>query len=76
MPRRSCACDIVTTHIVLVPAAAHAPDQPAKIWPAAGAAPRVTAALAANEALHVEPQLMPAGVLVTDPVPFTVTVRP
>jgi hypothetical protein len=56
----------VTTHDV-VPL--HAPDQPLNVDPAVGVAVRVTAVPLEKLALHVVPQLMPAGLLVTEPVP-------
>ena len=46
-----------------------APLQPAKTEPAAGVAIKVTVAPDENLAEHVEPQLMPDGLLVTVPVP-------
>ena len=46
-----------------------APVQPAKVELAAGVGVSVTAVPAAKLAMHVVPQLMPAGVLVTLPVP-------
>jgi len=54
----------------------HAPDHPAKVEPAAGAAVKVTAEPLANDAEQVPPQLIPAGLLVTvpEPVPANVTV--
>jgi hypothetical protein len=53
------------------------PLQPAKVEPAAGAAVKVTTVPLENEAEHVAPQEMPAGVLVTVPlpVPDLVTLR-
>ena len=45
------------------------PLQPVKVEPAAGAAVKVTAVPLANAAEHVAPQEMPAGALVTVPVP-------
>ena len=45
------------------------PLQPEKVEPAAGVAVRVTTVPLVNEATHVEPQEMPAGALVTVPVP-------
>ena len=54
------------------------PLQPVKVEPAAGVAVKVTKEFAVNEAEHVLPQLIPAGALVTMPVPapdlFTVIV--
>jgi hypothetical protein len=46
-----------------------APDQPAKVEPVPGVAVRVTLVPLEKEALQVEPQLMPLGLLVTVPVP-------
>jgi hypothetical protein len=45
------------------------PLQPEKVEPAAGAAVKVTAVPLANAAVHVAPQEIPAGLLVTVPVP-------
>jgi hypothetical protein len=58
------------------PLPAHAPDQPTKYPPFAGVAFNVTIVPEENDALHVEGQLMPAGLLFTMPVevPFNVTV--
>jgi hypothetical protein len=60
-----------------VPAALSQPDQPAKIELAAGAAVSVTDVPLLKEAEQVAPQLIPAGLLVTVPVPdpFLATVR-
>ena len=52
---------------VLVPV--QAPDQPANVEVAFGAAVSVTMVPLGKLALHVEPQLMPAGLLVTLPPP-------
>lgn len=54
-----------------------APDQPAKNDPLAAVATNFTLVREANEAMHVGEQLIPAGVLVTVPlpVPANVTVR-
>ena len=52
---------------VLVPL--QAPDQPAKVEPVLGAAVSVTDVPKPKVALHVVPQLMPVGLLVTVPVP-------
>ncbi len=59
------------------PLPVQAPLQLVKVEPAAGAAVRVTMVLLLNEKAQVAPQLMPAGVLVTVPVPAPVlfTVR-
>jgi len=48
------------------------PLQPVKVEPAAGTAVKVTAAPFVNEAEHVAPQEMPAGLLVTVPLPAPV----
>ncbi|PYN89531.1 MAG: hypothetical protein DMD87_05330 [Candidatus Rokuibacteriota bacterium] len=54
------------------------PLQPMKREPAAGSAVSVTAVPLGNDATHVGPQVMPAGALVTVPLPaplrFTVRV--
>lgn len=59
------------------PVPLHPPDQPANVEPALGAALSVTAVPLGKLALHVCPQLMPAGLLVMvpapDPAPSTVT---
>jgi hypothetical protein len=54
---------------VHVGVAVHAPDQRANVEPAPGVAVSVTSVPLANVALHVVPQLMPEGLLVTAPVP-------
>src|SRR6185369_4402700 len=51
-----------------------APLQPRKSEPAPGAAVRVTGVPPPKSALHVAPQLMPAGLLVTVPVPVPILV--
>ena len=51
------------------PVPEQAPDQPEKIELESGAALRVTAVPESKAALHVEPQVMPAGELVTVPPP-------
>ena len=54
----------------------HAPVHPVKVEPPPGVAVSVTAVPAVKLALHVGPQFIPAGVLVTVtvPVPESVTV--
>ena len=52
-----------------VPVPEQAPPQPAKKEPAAGVAVRVRTEPGVTDCEHVAPQLMPAGVLVTVPVP-------
>ena len=61
----------VTAH---VPVPEHAPLQPAKVEPAAGAAVRVTAVAGVKDCEQLAPQLIPAGVLVTVPVPVPLLV--
>ena len=56
----------VTLH---APVPLHAPDQPAKVEPAPGAAFSVTAVPPEIVAPHVDPQSMPAGLLVIVPAP-------
>ena len=53
------------------------PDQPVKVDPAPAEAVRVTLVPVVKFALHVEPQLIPGGALVTvpSPVPDLETVR-
>ena len=59
------------------PVPVHAPLQPLKVESVPGVAVNATIVPVVNEAAHVEPQAMPAGVLVTAPVPVPnlVTVR-
>ena len=65
---------IVTTHLA---APEHAPDQPANLEPEVAVAFRVTFIPTAKRRLQVVPHEMPAGVLVTVPlpVPALTTVR-
>jgi hypothetical protein len=51
------------------PVPLHAPDQPANVEADPGASVSVTTVPAGNVAWHVEPQLMPAGLLLTAPAP-------
>jgi len=51
-----------------------APLQPAKVEPVAGTAERLTVVLGLKLKAQVVPQSMPAGELVTDPVPVPVMV--
>jgi hypothetical protein len=53
----------------------HAPDHPLKEPPEAGAAVSVTLVPEGNAALQVEPQFMPAGLLVTVPDPVLETLN-
>ena len=57
---------MVTLH---APVPLQLPDHPANVDPEFGAALSVTAAPFVKFALHVDPQLMPAGLLVTVPAP-------
>jgi hypothetical protein len=68
---------MATVQVVAVPAEAHAPIHPWKTEPVAGDATSVTLLPLAKLAEQVVPQLTPAGVLVTVPVPvpYLVTVR-
>jgi phage tail protein X len=66
------AAFIVTEHPALP---LQAPPQLLKVQPLAGVAVKVTGVPLANPALHVDGQLMPAGLLVTVPLPVTLTVR-
>jgi hypothetical protein len=69
------AAPTVTVH---VPVPVQPPPlHPANVEPVAAAAVKVTAAPLVNDAEHVAPQLMPAGLLVTvpPPVPALVTVN-
>lgn len=52
----------------------HAPPKPVKLKPEAAAGVIVTVVPAGKLAVHAAGQLMPAGVLLTVPVPDTVTV--
>ncbi len=69
-----CAAAIVT---VQEPAPLQAPLQPlnTQLLPPEGVAVKVTCGPPAKVWLHVEGQLMPAGLLVTVPLPVTLTVR-
>jgi hypothetical protein len=66
------AADAMMLH---VPVPLHAPDHPANVDPLLGVAASVMAVPAMKLALHVWPQLMPAGVLLTvpDPLPASTT---
>src|SRR5437899_10582162 len=59
---------------VQAPVPVQLPLQPLKVEPAAGAAVKVTMVPMANAAEQVAPQEMPAGVLVTVPLPTPVFV--
>ena len=60
---------LVVRFTVHVGVAVHGLDQPANVEPAPGVAVSVTDVPLANVALHVVPQLMPEGLLVTVPAP-------
>ena len=62
-----CAELIATVH---APVPLQAPLQPANVDPAEGPAANATEVPAAKLALHVPPQLIPAGELVTVPKPL------
>ena len=65
---------IVTKHL---PVPEHAPDQPVNFEPDFADAVRVTSFPTANACVHMTPHEIPAGMLVTTPlpVPALVTVR-
>ena len=58
-----------------VPVPEQAPDQPANTLPAAGVADNVTVVPLLKVAVQVEPQLIPAGLLVMVPDPILDTVN-
>jgi len=66
------AVAIATVH---APVPEQPPDQPVKIAPAAGVAVSVTLVPVLNVAEHVAPQMIPAGALLTVPLPVRVTVK-
>ena len=53
----------------------HAPPKPPRLKPEPAVAVNVTDVPAAKLAVHVEGQLIPAGLLITVPLPVTVTVN-
>ena len=57
------------------PVPVHPPDQPENLYPLPGVGVSVTFVFLKNENLQVDPQLIPAGLLVSVPVPDFVTVR-
>ncbi|HSB78889.1 MAG TPA: hypothetical protein VLM91_08885 [Candidatus Methylomirabilis sp.] len=65
------AASTVTEH---VPVPVHAPLQPVKVEVLAGVAVRVTLVPEVKLALQVLPQLIPAGLLVSVPVPVPIFV--
>ena len=70
-----CSANVAVTDVAAVIVVVHVPEpvqaplQPENVEPVAGDAVRVTAAPVVNEAEQVEPHEMPAGLLVTVPVP-------
>jgi hypothetical protein len=64
-------------HVAAVPADAQSPPQPPKVEPAVALAVRVTLVPLAKLAVQIPGQVIPAGVLITVPVPLpeTTTVR-
>jgi len=66
---------MVRVQVEAVPAAAQSPLQAVKVAPPLGMAVRVTVVPDAKDALHVPGQLIPAGLLVTVPLPTTETER-
>jgi len=75
--RLNVAVQVVLVFIVTEPLLQPLPDQPAKVEPKAGVAVKVTAVPLLRVAEQLLPQLMPAGLLVTVPlpVPALATVR-
>jgi hypothetical protein len=68
----TCCTEFMVTGQVATPV--QAPLHPEKVLPGAGVAVRVTELPLEKLALQVEPQLMPAGLLVTAPEPVGATV--
>jgi hypothetical protein len=66
------AVQLRATSIATFPVLHAAPLHPAKVVPAAGVAVSVTSVPLLNEAEQVPPQLIPAGLLVTVPLPLPV----
>ena len=66
------ACVIATVQVSVVPV--HAPLHPPKVDPVDAAAVSVTFVAFAKFAVHVPPQLIPAGLEVTVPVPVPIFV--
>src|SRR5437867_6345751 len=71
-----CTAKVAVTVVAALSVTVHVPVpeqppplQPVKVEPTAGAAVKVTAVPVANAAAHVAPQEIPAGPLVTVPVP-------
>jgi hypothetical protein len=70
------AVQVLVTFMVVIPLLQPVPLHPPNVEPTAGVAVKVTRVPPLNDAEHVPPQLMPAGLLVTVPfpVPLLVTV--
>jgi hypothetical protein len=66
------AAVILTVHVATPE---QTPVQPPKVKPAAGVAVRLTKTPLLKFALHVLGQVIPAGALVTEPVPTRLTVK-
>lgn len=66
------AVQLMLPVIVTLPLAVQLPDQPANVEPEAGVAVNVTAVPLLRVVEQVVPQLIPAGLLVTVPVPFPI----
>ena len=70
------AVQVLAAFIVTEPSAQSlSPLQLEKVYPEAGVAVRVTAVALEKLLVQVAPQLIPAGLLVTVPLPTTATVR-
>src|SRR5580704_856341 len=70
------AADTLSAALIVteqLPAPLQAPAQPIKLMPWAGVAVSVTCVPLLKLALHVDGQLMPAGLLVTEPLPVKLT---
>jgi hypothetical protein len=67
------AVTVASAVSVQAPLPLQPPLQPLKVLPEVGVAVRLTDVPLANDAVQVEPQLIPAGELVTVPGPLTVT---
>jgi hypothetical protein len=70
------AADTLSAALIVTeqpPVPVQAPLQPIKLMPEAGVSVSVTDMPLLKLALHVDGQLMPAGLLVTDPLPVKLT---
>jgi hypothetical protein len=72
----NCAVTAVSALSITVqePVPEQEPDQPEKAWPDAAVAVSTTEVPWVNDMLQVEPQSIPAGFELTDPLPSSVTV--